>query len=1011
MKKYIIDRILFLGLISIFCFANVAMAQQNNIEVTATIVDEQGNPMEGVNLFAPKGITAKTDANGKFTLKGVSGNGLVVIEKEGYDTELVNVLDIQDNTTLIKSEFLASEKDVINQGLRSATKREMTGAYSSINPSERITYDNTQWVRDYIQGLMVGVKGTSSIRGIGNALFVIDGVFGRDPNILNMDEVEQITVLKDANAIALYGNQAQNGVIVINTKRGKINKRSVTVNIRNGIKTPTALPNYLGAVDYMELFNEARANDGLSPFYEASLINDYKTSNNPYLYPDVDIYNDKGYLRGATNTTDIITQFTGGNDKTRYYVNLGWNYDQSLMKLNPDANKGTNRFNVRGNIDFKVNDWIQSSIDVVAVINSDKSSHTNLLSTGTTFKPNAYAPLLPVSFFDTDNDVLRGQLRAANVFDGFLLGGSQVIRDNTPIADVIGGGYRESIFRSTQFNNSIDMDLSRITKGLSAKTYLSFDFYDAYTVSINNKYSVYEPTWENNQIVGLTKFGDVDQQDLTENVRTNDFVSRLGFYGLLNYETTIKQNHSINTTLLGYANSEQQEGVLQPNSNAHLGFQFSYGFKNKLFADFSASYINSTKLAEGNRGGFSPTVGLGYIISEESFMDNVGFINYLKLKASGGIIKSDIGINGHYLYDEAYRDGSTFTWANGVANREKDISQGENLALTFEDRIDLNIGFESYLFNSLWLEFNYFKIDYDNQVTQLSTRYPSFYNIYRPYDNYNKDSYQGFELGLDYTKKFNNGVSLNFGGNIMYSQSEVIKRDEVIDFDYLSRIGKPTNTIFGLVDDGFYSQSDFSTNGDGDLVLNSNLPIPAFGSVQPGDIKYLDQNDDGVVNDDDRRDIGQFSNPWSYGLNFRFKYKGLSLFVLGFGEFGGDQISDDNYFWVDGNDKYSETVLGRWTPETANTATYPRLSSNTNNHNFRRSTFWKYDNSFFDIKRAQVTYEFGEDVYKKLGMSNLSINVAGINLVQFGNSKEIRRLNIGRTPQYRFVTLGLRATF
>ncbi|WP_176461278.1 SusC/RagA family TonB-linked outer membrane protein [Lutibacter agarilyticus] len=1011
MKKYIKDKILFLGLLTIFCFATMATAQQMGTGISATIVDEQGKPLSGVQIFAPKGISTTTNAKGEFTLAKVSLDQSIIIEMDGYNTQLINSSDLIGEVTLKKSLFLASDKDIVKQAIKTITKREMTGAFSSVNTSDRIVYDNTQYVRDYIEGLMVGVKGTSSVRGIGTALFVIDGVIGRDPNILNMDEVDQITVLKDASAIALYGSQAKNGVIIINTKRGAINKRSATVNIRSGLKTPIELPNYLGAVDYMQLFNEARRNDGLEVFYEQSLIDDYKSSTNPYLYPDVDFYNDEGYLRGATTTTDIVTQFAGGNDKTQYYINMGWNYDQNQVLLNSEANKGSNRFNVRANVDFKVNDWIKSSVDVVAIINSNKTANENLLSSGTTFKPNAYAPFLPLSMMDRSNNSLNAIIEGANVFNGSLLGTTQALRNNTPVAEILAGGRKNKITNTTQFNNAIDLDLSMITKGLSAKTYLSFDFLDVYTESLQNQYRVYEPTWEDGQIVDLTPYGEVDLKDQTQNVNSNSFVSRLGFYGLLNYEKTFKNKHSINTTILGYTFTEQEDDVLQADKYSHLALQISYDYKKKIFADFGATYANSIKLAEGNRGGLSPTVSLAYIISEESFMKNVGFINYLKLKASGGIIKSDIDIDEYYLYDENYSDGATFTWADGVFNREKDISQGQNLSIDYEDRIDLNFGLEANLFNSLWLEFNYFKTDFDNQVTRLSNRYPNYYNIFRPYDNFNKDAYHGFELGLNYAKNFDSGFSFNLGGNILYSQSEVKTRDEVVEYDYLSRIGRPTNAIFGLVDDGFYSENDFNTNTNGDLVLNDNLPVPAFGAVQPGDLKYVDQNNDAIIDDNDRKEIGQYSNPWSYGVNLRLQYKGLSLFILGVGQFGGELITDDNYFWVDGNDKYSEVVLGRWTPETANTATYPRLSSNTNNHNYRRSTFWMKDNSFFDIKRAQLTYEFGKDVCEKLGMSQFSINTAAINLFQFGESRDIRQLNIGSNPQYRTITFGLRTTF
>ncbi len=1009
MKK-IIYKLLILGCVAIFCFANTSSAQRQSLDISATIVDEQGNPIEGVNIYAPNGVSTTTGADGKFVIK-VKGKSSIVIEKEGYGSELLSITDLSDKITMKEVIFLQSAQDQIKLGIGTKTKRELVGAASTITPKDHMTYDNTQWVRDYIEGLLLGVKGSSNIRGLGNALFVIDGVIGRNPNILNMEEVDQITVLKDANAVALYGSQAKNGVIVINTKRGAINRRVANVNVRYGMKEPISLPSYLGSAEYMTLYNEARANDGLEQQYDQMLIEEFRNSNNPYRYPNVDFYSED-YLRSFASTADITAEFSGGNDKTQYYVNMGWNYDQSLVETNPDANVGSNRFNVRGNIDFRVNDFIRSSVDAVAILSSNKTALSNLLNEGTSFKPNAYAPLLPVSMIDTmGNPALAAQVNAAGIYNGMLLGGSQQFKEDAPVADVIAGGYQNTMFRSTQFNNSIDFDLDMITEGLSARTYLSFDFYDAYNISVNNKYSVYEPTWDGDQIIGLTPYGDVDQKDLTENVSTNTYTTRLGFYGMVNYQKQINENHSIQSTVLGYVNSHKTNNTYQPNNNAHVGLQLSYDYKDKLFVDFSSAYVTSNKLPEGNRGGFSPTGGVAYILSEEDFLKDIDFVNFLKLKATGGIVKSDLGIESYYLYDETYSDGSWYNWADGAAqNRVKDISQGANNLLGYEERIDLNVGFESYLMKSIWLEFNYFKTDMDKQLVTLDNKYPSFYNAFKPYDNYNKDTYKGFELGLDYMKSFND-LSLKLGGNILYAQSEVAKRNEVFENQYQNRVGKPVESIRGLVDQGFYSENDFNTDSEGNYLLKDNLPVPAYGSVQPGDIKYLDKNNDGVVNDNDRESIGQWTNPWSYGLNLRLQYKGLSLFVLGTGQFGGEATMNDDYYWVDGNDKYSEVVLDRWTPATANTASFPRLSAGTNNNNFRTSTFWMYDNSFFQVKRAQLTYEFGDKVCQKLKMKNLSVNVSGANLLELSKNSDIRQLNVGGNPQYRYFTLGLRTSF
>jgi TonB-dependent SusC/RagA subfamily outer membrane receptor len=337
MKK-IIYKLLILVCVAVFCFANTLYAQQQGKQVSAGIVDEQGNPIEGAKIFAPNGVSAVTDVDGKFEII-VKGESSVVIEKEGYGSELVYISDLSDKITLKEIIFLQAAKDQIKLGIGTKYKRDMVGAASSITPKDHMTYDNTQWLRDYIEGLMLGVKGSSNIRGLGNALFVIDGVIGRNPNILNMEEVDQISVLKDANAVALYGSQAKNGVIIINTKRGAVNRRVANVNIRYGLRQPISLPNYLGSVEYMELYNEARTNDGLALQFDPVLIEEYKNSTNPYRYPNVDFYSED-YLRSSATTADVTTEFSGGSDKTQYYVNMGWNYSQSLVDLNPDANAG-----------------------------------------------------------------------------------------------------------------------------------------------------------------------------------------------------------------------------------------------------------------------------------------------------------------------------------------------------------------------------------------------------------------------------------------------------------------------------------------------------------------------------------------------------------------------------------------------------------------------------------------------------------------------------------------------
>lgn len=1007
--------------LTLFSFSNVTLAQTNGTELKATVVDEQGSPISGVIVSNANGDKVSSDVNGQFKIILQDDEESVLLEKKGYESIILTLSDLTDKITMKKSLFLASEDDELNLGVVTKNRRSIVGAITSINTKDRLTYDNTQRLRNYINGLMLGVRGSGNIRGIGgtnDAVFVIDGVIGRDPNILNMEEVEQITVLRDANSVALYGSQARNGVIVINTKRGKANKKEVNVNVLSSFSTPISLPNYLGSADYMTLFNEALTNDGVPANdgrrFTSEEIQNTRSGLNPFEYPDLDLYSND-FVQPFVHSTNVITEFSGGNENNQYYVNVGWNRNSAWVDINDDFNAGANRFNIRGNIDFKVNDWITSSLDGIAIISTNKSSRGNLLNTATTLRPNIYSPFIPIDLLNTNDPVIAGQLDAANTFNGMLLGSSQQFGANSPVALAIAGGHQNRVERSTQFNNTINFDLDRIAKGLSAKTYLSFDFFDSHNRTIENDFKTYEPTWQGNRITGLTEFG-VDLKDQRENLSTNEFISRFGFYGLINYDTTFGKDHSLNTTFLGFFNSQRQNDVRQTDIDSHLGFQTSYDYKKKLFVDFTATYSNSIKLPEGNRGALSPTGGIAYVLSEEPFLKNNKFINYLKIKTSGGIIRSDRGINGYYLYDENYSNGSNVNWGDGQSNNRQNITQGQNLDLTFEERIDFNLGLETYLMNSLWIEANYFRTELDKQITFLQDQYPSFYDTFRPYDNFNNNLYTGFELGLNFNKNYQD-LSISLGANILYSQTERIRRSEVFAEDYLQTQGREISTIFGLVDQGFYAESDFSgVDSNGNYILNTGLAVPNFGKpVQPGDIKYQDQNGDNIIDNDDRIAIGQSSSPWTYALNLNLSYKRFNLFVLGTGQSGamGNKLNSNfnEYYSVDGNDKYSEVVLGRWTPATANTATFPRLSSVTNQNNFRNSSFWLYKNNFFNISRAQLTYQFTEALIDNLGIENLSMNISGTNLIEISENRDIRQLRIGSDPLARTFTLGIRASF
>ncbi|WP_158838290.1 SusC/RagA family TonB-linked outer membrane protein [Polaribacter sp. L3A8] len=925
------------------------------------------------------------------------------------DNDLTATTDsIKMNTNKLVSKI----KEEVNLGFQNRENIDVVGAVSTIEPDDFLKYDNTQWVRDALSGRMLGLKGSDNIRGLGSALIVVDGIPGRSIDLLNMEEIEEITILKDANAVALYGAMGRNGVIVVKTKRGAV-KQEFNVSVSSGIKFPTRMPNYLGSAEYMMLFNEARVNDGATPSFSDEEIANHASGVNPYRYPNVDFYS-SDYMKDNASFTNVVADFSGSVEDTKYYINVGFRNDQTIQNVT-DNDKGVKRFNVRGNIDFRVNDWIKSSFDMIAVIEQNKASLTNLYDEGNNFRPNLYSPLLPISAVDVMNyPELAGVLQAANKFNGFLIGGNRNFRDNVPLANVYAGGRTTNLTRISQVNNAIDFDLSAVTEGLSAKTYLSFDFYNFYNTSNVNQFAAYEPTWnDEGKIIGLENIRDNDIAGLTENINSNVFTIRYGFYGMINYEKMLGKNHEINTSLIALANSTQVIDEKQSSKNSHLGLSVNYKYKNKLMFDFNASYVNSIKLAEGNRGKFAPTLGFAYVLSEEESLKDSSWLNYLKLRSSMGVVYSDIGIDGYFLYDAIYQQGGNngfYNWGDangsGFNNQYTTIGRGQNNNLGMEKRMDYNLGFEALIAKKIWVEANVFRSDLTDQVINATTVYPEYYGGFRPYSNFNADKYSGFEFGANYLDRFGE-FGMNIGARVLYINSTRKKVDEVYADEYQNREGKPVNAIFGLKSMGFFGEDDFNTDGS----LNAGIPTQ-FGALQPGDIRYKDINNDGVVNNQDEVSIGRWDSPWTFSSDITLDYGPFTLFALLTAEVGGNGVADGNYYRPQGDQKYSEVVRGRWTPETANTAIFPRLSSLPNTNNLGvNSDFWLYDNSNFRLQRVQLTYDLPTNWVQKMKMQDFSVFASGSNLAEISKNKDIRELQLSNSPMYRYYSLGLRMKF
>lgn len=999
---------------------NVLAQKSSKNTIESVVLDSNGKPLENVLIYSGRSF-AKSDASGKFTIIPEAG-GRIVFEKRGFD-EISFTADEVTNRDFIKLEtarFQYEKYDKTDLAFRKAFKGDVVGAVTKVSVQDVTQFDNTIWASEVLTGRTLGLLGSNNIRGLGiginvsditgsglnsgNALFVVDGL-PRDIQSLRLSEIDDITVLKDANSAALYGSAGVNGVVLITTKRGEAFKTKTDFTYNYGISTPKDLPEYLNSADYMTYYNQARVNDGLSPQFSDEEIENYR-SGNRYRYPDVDYYSDD-YMRSFKSYFDLMGEFSGGNNLAKFYSNVGWYSAGSILDFGEAKNSRNNVFNVRANVDLKINDWIKTSIDGSSLFANNRSQRGNFWGEAASVRPYELTPLLPFDLIDPENSLLTG--RKNDVNDKYLLGGNSSYLTNA-IADSYSGGQYENISRKFSFNNRIDVDLNKVLDGLSFHTNISFDYFTRYTQTIANTYSVYEPTWDatEDKIIDLKQHG-VDTRSGTQVVGGTYFFRRFGFYGLLSYDKMFNEVHHFTGSLVGYgSNFKEQNNTstsydeFQGVKHAHLGLQLAYTYNKKYMADFSSAYVSSVKLAKGNRGGFSPTLGLAWIMSAEDFMSSIDAVDFLKVRLSGGVINSDIPIGGFFYYDNRYGGSGSYSWNEGQRSRGGIASSWtDNPNLGYAKRNEVNLGLEGLFFNkTIGAEVNLFYDLYNDLITRPTNEYPSFMSEFVPYKNYGQEVYKGVEFGLNLNKSVGNW-SFFLGANMLYVTSERTKVDEVWDNDYQYRKGHPADATFGLEALGlFRDQADID-----------NSPLQAFGVVKPGDIKYKDQNGDGIVDTNDEVFVRRWQSPFSGGLQLKVSYKNLSLYVLGEGRSGMESFMEGDYYWVDGNNKYSALVRNSWTESTQNTASYPRLSSQTNNNNHRRSTYWLYNNDYFSIQKIQLTYKMPEKISKALMMKNMDVFVDASDVYEFSKNRKIRETRVNGEPYYRTFSIGVKASF
>lgn len=914
----------------------------------------------------------------------------------------------------------SAKADTINVAFRKADARDVITPVSTVNVKNLLEKNYNTYSLDNMQALTAGYNG--QLWNQGDALVIIDGV-PRDANNVLPTEIEDITFLKGASAVVLYGSRAAKGAILITTKRGKIEPLKIRARANYQMSVAKSYPSYLDGAQYMTLYNQALANDGLDSKYTDEDIYNTAAGTNPYRYPNQKFYT-SDYLKKNKSRYDVTAEFEGGGKFAQFYTNVSYYREGDFLNFGEGKNNYTDRLNVRGNIDLQLSDWASGWVNANATYYNQHGSNASFWSAASTLRPNRVAPFIPLSYLDSmDANSLALIENARNIITNpaglpagqYFLGATQEDQSNV-FADMYAAGYNTWTSRQMQFDTGVKFNLNSILQGLSFKTMFAVDYSTSYTTSLNDKYATFGVNWtqfDGQQVIGsLTQYGK-DEHTGTLNSSNSAERQTMAWTGQFDYVNSFG-NHNITATLLANGYQQTVSGDYHKVSNANLGLLVSYNYAHKYYADLAANVVRSAKLPEGNRNAISPSATLGWRLSEENFLKNVSWLDDLRLTAGYTVLNQDLDISDYYMYKNIFTATGTW-WGWSDANnaiQTSDSQRGGNDKLGFIKRKEFNVGLNGALLdNKLSFAVNYYNTVTDGLLAQPDYIYPSYMHTYWPvstfvpYINYGKNRRTGFDFSLGYKDKvgdFEYGIQA-FGQT---NSSKNLRVAENVEYDYLRTEGKLVDALWGLECLGYYNTQDEIDNAEAKS---------SFGTVKPGDLKYKDQNGDGVIDDKDRVVIGRWSAKFSGGMNLTLKYKNFTLFAMLTGQFGGNALKNDTYNWVYGERKYSDVVLGAWTEDkykNGEPITYPRLTTQSGDNNFRASDYWMYSTDRIDLQRVQLTYDFNKSLFgDKALIKGLQVYINGSSLLTIAGERKQMERNVGSAPQTRSFTLGAKVEF
>lgn len=861
--------------------------------------------------------------------------------------------------------------------------------------------DNAKWL---IRG--VGSYGVGSWN---SAKIFVDGFEVNSEYLVSLSpsEIESVSVLKDGAALAIYGDRGANGVIRIETKRGKSGPATVSAKVRYGAQTPTILNKPLGSYDFANLYNQAVSNDNgmvWSPAYTPEQLEAYRNGTGV----DVDWYDEVMRSAGSYVDGDII--FNGGNANARYNVTLGYvNAGGLLNTRNTDATKnlGYERYNLRANLDFNIMKIFEFRVDFGGRLEMRRRPNYGISS--------------------LFNDLARYPSNIYNIYDDAEqthLSGT-AIYPNNPYASVNELGWYSQKARSLQGNFVIREKLDIVTPGLYLEEAFSFYSYTLSTYSKTKNYARWfngeNTTTDESTSLVASGYGSGGMQDWKQGRLTIGYDRDFG---------KNKVSAAVNYNISAY----KGDGYFSYKYNyLNLNGIVDYSFDDRYVAQLAFSYFGNDSFAPGHRWHFYPAASFAWVASNEEFLRNSSWVDFLKVRLSAGAagasdsgatsVLSNFSSNGRFLFKDYYANsyvGSFYMGQNGGSWQNTLVPMFvPNEDIVPERSMKYNVGIDAVLFGSLSVTADAF-LDKRSNILTLDNSKMGYYGKQYHFSNVGEMTNRGFEASAMYSGK-SGDFSYRVNGMVSFARNTIDYMAEVAPAnDFSAQTGRPYGTIIGLKAERFYDVNDFDNAGN----LKEGIPVPAFGSVQPGDVKYADLDGNDVVDQNDVTAIGKSAYPeWYYSFGGKIGWKGFDLEVLFQGAAGASVNLLDNWnqtvAFVDNGNAY-EIAKSAWAYypaegiDTRATARFPRLSTQSNENNYQTSSLWIRSADYLKLRNLELGYNFNTVKLQKAGIENLRIYLSGHNLLTF--SGLMRNYNLdpegfGYYPTVRSYNVGVSITF